>query len=146
MRIDRCMRHPVLTVKPHDSVQRARGIMEERRVNQLPVVIDDRVVGIVTDRDVRDAFPSVFDHTPRRSRPRVGAADPATIALEDVMSPNVLTLGPEGSVEEAARLMRRERIGAIPIVIGERLVGIITRSDVLDAFLALAGEGARAAS
>jgi len=144
MRIDGCMRHPVLTVKPHDSVQRARGIMEERRLNQLPVVIDDRLVGIVTDRDVRDAFPSVFDHTPRR-RSRVGVADPGTIAVEDVMSPNVLTLGPDGSVEEAARLMRRERIGAIPIVIGERLVGIITRSDVLDAFLALAGESARAA-
>jgi acetoin utilization protein AcuB len=140
------MRHPVLTVKPHDSVQRARGIMEERRVNQLPVVVDDRLVGIITDRDVRDAFPSVFDHTPRTRRPRTGGADPATIPVEDVMSPNVLTLGPDRSVEEAARLMRRERIGAIPIVIEERLVGVITRSDVLDAFLALAGEGARVAS
>jgi acetoin utilization protein AcuB len=119
--------------------------MEERRLNQLPVVVDDRVVGIITDRDVRDAFPSVFDHTPRR-RERIGTADPATIAVEDVMSPNVLTLGPDASVEAAARLMRRERIGAIPIVIGQRLVGIITRSDVLDAFLALASEGARAAS
>jgi len=142
------MRHPVVTVKPHDSIRHAREIMEERRVNQLPVVVDGRVVGIVTDRDLRDAFPSVFEESSRRARRRVraGAADPDGIPVEDAMTANVLTLGPDASVEEAARLMRRERIGAVPIVINHRLVGIMTRSDVLDAFLALVEERGRAAS
>ena len=54
------------------------------------------------------------------------------------MTENVLTLGPTDSVTEAARLMRRERVGAIPIVENNRLVGILTRSDMLDAFVALA--------
>ena len=140
------MRHPVVTVKPHDSIRRARGIMEERRVNQLPVVVEGRLVGIVTDRDLRDAFPSVFDGPPRRVRRWASVTDPETIVVQDVMTANVLTLGPEASVAEAAGFMRRERIGAVPIVIGHRLVGIMTRSDVLDAFVALAEERTGVAS
>ena len=140
------MRHPVVTVKPHDSIRRAREVMEERRVNQLPVVVDGRLVGIVTDRDLRDAFPSVFDGPRRRARRWPSVTDPETITVQDVMTANVLTLGPEASVADAARIMRRERIGAVPIMIGHRLVGIMTRSDVLDAFVSLAEERARAAS
>lgn len=113
--------------------------METHRVNQLPVVVDRRVVGIVTDRDLRDAYPSVFDPEPRRGRRGVEpTVDPAHIAVENVMTPNVVVLGPKDSVVEAARRMRRERIGAIPVVADGHLVGIIARSDILDAFVALA--------
>jgi acetoin utilization protein AcuB len=115
-------------------------------VNQLPVVVNGALVGIVTDRDLRDAFPSVFEGPPRRARRRVTATDPDTIMVEDAMTANVLTLAPESSVEEAARLMRAERIGAVPIVSHHRLVGIVTRSDVLEAFLTLAEAQTRAAS
>jgi acetoin utilization protein AcuB len=132
------MKHPVVTVKPRDSVLHAREIMEKGRINQLPVVTDGRLVGIVTDRDLRDAFPSVFESaTPSRRRRANPTTDPATIPVEDVMSPNVLTLPPGAFVADAARLMRRERIGAVPIVEGNRIVGILTRSDVLDAFAEL---------
>jgi acetoin utilization protein AcuB len=139
MNIERSMKHPVVTVKPQDSIRHAREIMEQRRINQLPVVVDGRLVGIVTDRDLRDAFPSVFEHPGDNGHGRpTAAADPKLIPVEDVMTANVLTLAPDGRVEEAARLMRQQRIGAIPIVTGGRLVGILTRSDVLGAFLALA--------
>jgi acetoin utilization protein AcuB len=112
--------------------------MEKHRINQLPVVVDDRLVGIVTDRDLRDVFPSVFESPePWGHRERKPGSDPATIPVEDVMTRNVLALAPGAFVADAARLMRRERIGAIPIVDGERLVGILTRSDVLDAFVEL---------
>jgi acetoin utilization protein AcuB len=134
MAIEAYMKHPVHCVKPLDSIQHARALMEEHRVNQLPVVAKGRVVGIVTDRDLRDAFPSVFDN----GRAPSPESDPKTIAVETVMSQNVLSLGPKDTVVDAARLMRRERIGAIPIVDRDRLVGILTRSDVLDAFVALA--------
>jgi acetoin utilization protein AcuB len=132
-------------VKPLDSIRHAREIMEQHRINQLPVVVDDRLVGIVTDRDLRDAFPSVFDE-PRRGEPyrrepnggQPRRVEPAAIRVETVMTPYVVTVGPKDSVADAARLMRRERVGAIPIVEANRLVGIITRSDILDAFVALA--------
>jgi acetoin utilization protein AcuB len=134
MVIGRWMQKHVITVRPRDSIVYARRLMEEHRVNQLPVVVDDRLVGIVTDRDLRDAFPSVFEV--RRAR-RARGTDPASIVVEDVMSANVLTLDPDTDVREGARLMRRERIGSVPVVQGQRLVGILTRSDLLDAFLSL---------
>lgn len=138
MKIATWMKQPVVTVKPRDTALHAREIMEKRRINQLPVVVDGRLVGIVTDRDLRDAFPSVFE-TSAGGRPQGAGSDPATIPVENVMTAEVLVLAPDVPVAEAARLMRRERIGAIPIVDAGRLVGLLSRSDVLDAFLAVAG-------
>jgi acetoin utilization protein AcuB len=137
--IEKWMNPKVVTVKPLDSIEHAREIMANHRINQLPVIAEGRLVGILTDRDVREAFPSVFEG-PVGGKPsaRVGGADPRKIPVELVMTPNVITLGPRNSVIEAARLMRTERVGAIPIVDGTRLVGILARSDVLDAFVELA--------
>jgi acetoin utilization protein AcuB len=138
MRIEAWMKRPVTAVKPHDSARHAREVMEEHRINQLPVVIDGRLVGIVTDRDLRDAYPSVFESLePAKGHARKAGPDPATVPVEDVMTSTVVTLAPAAFVADAARLMRRERIGAIPVVEGGRLVGILTRSDVLDAFVEL---------
>lgn len=138
MEIRKWMTHPVRVLRPKDSVAHARELMETHRLNQLPVTVDGRVVGIVTDRDVRDAFPSVFEPAPRRGRnPKGQGANPETILVESVMTANVLTLAPSDHVAKAAQLMRKERIGAVPIVEGNRLVGILTRSDVLNAFVAL---------
>jgi acetoin utilization protein AcuB len=145
MNIEGCMRHPVVTVKPGDSIRHARRIMEERRINQLPVVSDGRLVGIVTDRDLRDAFPSVFDQ-PTDGRRRRTLTDPDAIPVDDVMTMNVISLGPDDRVEDAARLMRRERIGALPVLARGRVIGIITRSDILDAFLDVAEPAAAASS
>ena len=102
MTIAAWMKHPVATVKPRDSAQHAREAMEKHRISQMPVVTDGHLVGIPTDRDLRDAFPSVLESAPpfRRQRARHGT-DPALI----------------------------------PVVEGKRLVGILTRSDVLDAFV-----------
>ncbi len=132
MDIARWMKRPVHTVKPLDTIAHARQIMEQHRINQLPVVADGRVVGIVSDRDLRDAFPSVLGDPTRQPTP-----DPGSVPIESVMTRNVLALGPGESMIAAARLMRRERVGAVPVVDGTRLVGILARSDVLDAFVAL---------
>jgi acetoin utilization protein AcuB len=139
MEIQKWLKYPVYCVKLLDSIQHARDIMETQRINQLAVVVGGQLVGILTDRDLRAAYPSVFDSPALGSRkPRTSAADPKAVTVEMVMTTNVLTLTPHDSMVDAARLMRRERIGAVPIVDGNRLVGILTRSDVLDAFVALA--------
>ena len=131
-----------MTVKPLDSVRHARELLERHRINQLPVVVDGRVVGIVTDRDLRDAFPSVFE-SPRRVR-RHPELDPDRVPVRDLMAVRVVTLPPDASVAEAAEVLRRERIGAAPIVDDEqRLRGIVTRSDLLQALMEFE-EGARA--
>jgi acetoin utilization protein AcuB len=140
MEIAHWMTRPVHTVKPLDSILHARELMVQHRVNQLPVVVDGRLIGIITDRDLRDAFPSIFEQTPigrRRPIKIPEGAKPERIKVELVMTSEPLTLAPKQSVAEAATLMRRERVGALPVVEGERLVGILTRSDILDAFVAL---------
>lgn len=153
MLIEEWMSHPVHSVKPLDSIMHAREVMTRSRVNQLPVVRDGRLVGIITDRDLRDAFPSVFAQVElemgsepgegRRPRGRKELGpEPGQVAVELVMSQPAISLSPEDTVEQAASLMRRERIGAVPVTKGGKLVGILTRSDVLDAFLVLARTGA----
>ena len=142
MHIEKCedrMTRRVHAVRPLDSIQHAREIMVTHRLNQLPVLAEGHLLGIVTDRDLRDAFPSVFETSAGFPSHRPApTTDPKDIRVEEVMTANVLTLTPKDSLIDAARLMRRERIGAVPIVEGQRVVGILTRSDVLDAFVALA--------
>jgi acetoin utilization protein AcuB len=127
----------VQTVKPLDSVVRARALIEEHRINQLPVVKDGVLVGIVTDRDLRDALNAVTTSAnaagAKGSKPRV----PEQIPVEAVMTHNLMTLSPDSSLVATAELMHRQRIGSVPIIDGRKLVGIITRSDILKAFVAI---------
>ena len=135
------MKSPVHSVKLRDSVAHARELLEEHRVNQLVVLRDGKLVGIVTDRDVRDASPSIPQQLAAGSRRPPGLppdADPARIRVEDVMSPEVRTVTPETSIVEAATLMRRERIGSVPVIDGGKIVGILTRSNLLDALIDIA--------
>lgn len=134
MRVAQWMTKSVLTIKPHDTLKKARELMTKHRVNQLPVVADDKVVGIVTDRDVRDAYPSSMRLL--RGKDIEEFAD--SHVVEEVMTFNVVTIGPAASLREAAGHMRKQRFGALPVVDHGKLVGVITRSDLLDA--ALAGE------
>lgn len=135
MRIANWMQTHIHTVKPHDSIAAAREKMALHRVNQLPVVVNDRLIGIVTDRDLRDAFPSVLEMARDVDRRHDAALE--RITVETVMTADVLTLGPDDTMVEAARLMRRERVGALPIVQDGRLVGVLARSDILAAFVGL---------
>ncbi len=132
--VERWMKMTVHTVKPRDTVAHARALLEEHRINQLPVVQAGKLVGIVTDRDLRDASRAV-EIAASAASGHSGKADPEKIAVETVMSSNVKTLKPTDTIEEAARVMRRERYGAIPIVDKGALRGILTRSDLLDVLL-----------
>ena len=131
----RWMTSRLYTVKPRDSVAHARALLEEHRVNQLPVVRNGVLVGIVTDRDLRDAVNAVTTsvHLSGTVEPAPQTAD--QIPVETVMTSHVITLAPHSTMIAAAELMRRERIGSVPVVDGQTLVGIVTRSDILQAFV-----------
>ncbi len=135
MIVEQCMTKRVQCVRPLDSIQHARELMESVRVNQLPVVVGDHLVGIVTDRDLRDAYPSVFAAARNGHHP--AADDPRQITVETIMTPHIVSISSQETMIEAARRMRKERIGALPVVDGQKLVGIIARSDVLDAFVSM---------
>ena len=134
MRVREWMTHPVISVRPYDSAEHARGVMEKHRVNQLPVLKGPRLVGIVSDRDLRDAAPSLAESAP------LSGWGPIAIPVEEVMTHDVLTVEPDSSLAEAARLLHDERIGALPVVSGGHLVGILTRSDLLEVLIGLLPE------
>jgi acetoin utilization protein AcuB len=140
MRVREWMRHPVISVRPRDSAAHARAIMEQHRVNQLPVFEGPRLVGIVSDRDLRDAYPSLVES--RVTRRRQKSPEPTAIPVEDVMTRDILTVEPDTPLADAARLLRRERIGALPVVAGGHAVGILARSDLLDALVQLLADDA----
>lgn len=121
----------VLAVEPFDSIAVARQLMAKHRINQLPVVEGETLLGIVTDRDIRDAYPTsiLINRTEEIDR----FAEKYTV--EEAMSYNVITVKPDTPLQAAVRLLRRHRVGALPVVEKEKLVGIITRSDILDFIL-----------
>jgi acetoin utilization protein AcuB len=129
------MSEGVLAVETFDSISIARQLMAKHRVNQLPVLDNDVLVGIVTDRDLRDAYPTsmMID----RGKEIDAFAD--TVTVEEIMSHDVFTVRPDTPLKKAVGLLRRHRIGSLPVVKDRNLVGIITRSDVLD--FVLSGSG-----
>lgn len=128
MLVQDVMQHPVVTVTSSTPIAEAYRTMHDRRIRHLPVVDDDVLTGIVTDRDLRYA-------TSRLHPSPVEAEAP----VSTIMSDSVITAGPLDPVEEAARLLRARRIGSLPVLDGDSLVGIVTVTNLLDAIIDLTG-------
>ena len=120
-----------ITVSPETPVLEARQLMVEKRIRHLLVANGPKLVGIITDRDIRLNLPSpatslsVWEINYLLARMTVASA----------MTKNVVTVGPRQQAREAAQLMLDRRIGALPVVDGDGLVGIITETDLLRAFV-----------
>ena len=127
----------VAALSPEASVAEALALSRERRVRHIPILEEERLVGIVSDRDLRDASPALGD--PERARAL------REIRVGDVMSREVITVDPQDSIENAAQQMYELKIGSLPVVAEgpevaeEELLGIITSSDVMRALVMLAG-------
>ena len=111
------IRNPV-TITSVDALAKANSLMRSYGFRRLPVVDDGQLVGIVTERDLRA-------HAGHLKNTRVNA----------VMRTSLVTVAPGDTVEEAARLMLKHKIGGLPVVANGILVGIVTTSDLLTAFL-----------
>jgi acetoin utilization protein AcuB len=130
----RMKQHPV-TVSPEDSFRHAMTLIRQKGFRHLPVVEGDRLVGIVTDRDIRQASPSPATslevHELHYLLERV--------KVREIMTKRVYTVAPDTPIEEAARLMLQHKIGGLPVLDGGRLTGIITETDILAAFVEVMG-------
>ena len=123
------------TVKRTTPVMEAMQMLREGGYRRLPVVDGARLVGIVTDRDLKDATPSkastlsVYELNYLLSK----------LAVKEVMRSPVISVGPDDPVERAALLMETHKISGLPVVDGDELKGIITITDMLRAFVAMLG-------
>ncbi|HXH11800.1 MAG TPA: CBS domain-containing protein [Alphaproteobacteria bacterium] len=121
----------VITITPDQSLRMARERMRKHGIRRLPVVKDGQLVGMVTDRDVRQAWASPA--TSLSTHELLYLLDRVTV--QEVMTPKVLTVTPDTPLVEAARLLHDHKIGGLPVVDGRSVVGIITEMDLLEAFI-----------
>jgi len=130
-----------MTIDPEAPLETAVAVMRERRLRHLPVVDGaGRLVGIVTDRDIRSAIlgPAIAEYasTTDRGRLRALAGDLHDVRVGHVMTWGALTTAPDALVAQAAAVMADARIGCLPVVESQQLVGILTEHDVLKALAA----------
>jgi len=118
MKIVNLMTPDPIVINPDDTLANAKAVMDEGRFRRLPVVENGLLVGILTERDIRE-------HMGYLGSTRVNAA----------MRTALITVTPYNTVEDAARLMLKHKIGGLPIIAEGKLVGIVTTSDLLKAFL-----------
>jgi acetoin utilization protein AcuB len=111
-----------ITIEPGDALSRASQKMQAGGFRRLPVVNEARLVGIVTERDLRE-HRGHLEH----------------IKINAVMTEHPLTATPDMTLEEAAGIMLAHQIGGLPVIHDGRLVGIITATDVMRAFLDVMG-------
>ena len=132
MIVEEIMRKNVKTLTPSDTIITAIKLLEDYKIRHLPIVNDQQIiVGIISDRDIRDASPSIFhisEHKEDLDKP-----------LESIMTTNVITGHPLDFVEEIAAVFYEHNIGCLPITTGGKLVGIVTETDLLHTFVQLTG-------
>jgi len=125
MRLEEMVSKPVVAIEIDAPVHEVMALMESRAIRHVPVMDRNRLVGIVSDRDLLSVVGTA-------------AHDDATITdllrVAHVMSSPVHTLTPEDGIDQAARLMLQEKIGAIPLLRDRQLVGIVTVTDFLIRF------------
>lgn len=121
-----------VVIRSDKSLRMALEKMEQNRVKHLPVLgVDGHLVGVLSDRDCRYAL-----NSPYIMRERWQDEDLTDhLEIRAMMSPAPIIVEPDAPAAEAARLMLEHRIGCLPVMRGETLVGIVTRSDILVAFM-----------
>jgi acetoin utilization protein AcuB len=138
MFIDKSMTKNVITINPDNNILEAKEKMDKHHIHSMPVVENDNfLVGIVTDRDIRSAFPSglMNDEESKPIKEKLAA-----IKIRDIMTANVITVSPAQTLEDALLLMQKVRVGAFPVVDQEgKVIGIISSRDLMRAFINVLG-------
>jgi|SoiMethySBSTD1v2_1073268.scaffolds.fasta_scaffold522291_2 acetoin utilization protein AcuB len=127
----------VVTTSPATTIAEALALTRKHRIRHLPIVADERLVGLVTDRDLRLAMPPNW--ADQQGNELRDALRNKTVG--EFMVTNIVTTAPEAPIEQAARLLYEHKIGCLPVMSGDNLVGILTETDVLRSFVELFGGG-----
>lgn len=129
------MTSPVVSIEPKTPLYDALALLKRRHIRRLPVLRGRKLVGIVTWTDLMRAHPSQASSLAVWEIPGLLVKTP----VSEVMSEDVMTISPAAAIEEAPVLMRQHKIGGLPVVEQGAVLGIITESDIFDAFIDLMG-------
>jgi acetoin utilization protein AcuB len=130
MKIAEVMTRSLVTLTPEQTLRDAVELLRSKHIRHLPVVEGSRLIGIVTDRDVKRATPSLLSGVDRDEYDRV--LDETKIA--QIMTREPMTVTPETGLKAAVMVFIDRKVGALPVVSGSQLVGIITEIDLLRVF------------
>ncbi|MED0679352.1 acetoin utilization AcuB family protein [Aneurinibacillus thermoaerophilus] len=133
MLVEDIMRRSLITIEPEDSIRLALLKIHQHRIRHLPVVSEGKLVGIISDRDMRDACPSIIS-TPHNEDEKI-----LDTPVSSIMRKNVITAHPLDFVEEAALALYDNCIGCLPVVVNGELKGMITETDILYTLIELMG-------
>lgn len=123
------------TISPDQSIPDAHEIMAQNSVRRLPVVKDGKLVGVVSKDDINRSSPSMATSLSINEITYLLAKT----KISKVMTKNPITISPDALLEEAAILMRNNSVSFLPVVQENKLVGIITESDIFESFIELLG-------
>jgi len=124
MRVGEIMNKEPITIPPKTPVGQALKLMQQHHIRHLPVIEDDLMVGWISARTLREVLlASMLE----------------VITVGDVMVQAPISVTPDTSVEEAARLVHEHRIGGMPVLEDDKLVGVLTVNDLLSAFIVMLG-------
>lgn len=140
MLIRNFMTKNVITINPEDSMQKAIQMLQQHKINMMPVVQDGKVVGVISDRDLKKASPS--DATDLEKHELKYLLN--KIKVKDIMTKKVITVPPDFTIEEAAEVLLTNDISGAPVLDDHgALVGIVTNRDLYKALISLSGLGRR---
>lgn len=131
------MTRKVIYISPETTISQAADLMREQDIHRLPVIENDRLVGLVTEGTIAEASPSkatslsIYEMNYLLNKTKV----------KDVMIKDVVTVSQYASLEDAVYLMYRHKVGILPVVDNDQLYGVITDRDVFAAFLHVSGYG-----
>lgn len=124
MLVSQIMSQKIVTISPDKRVGQALKLMQKHQIRHLPVMTKNRMVGWITSRDLREVLlASMLEE----------------INVGDVMVQAPISVTPDTEVEEAARLIHEHKIGGMPVVDGDQLMGVITMQDLISAFITMLG-------
>ncbi len=136
LRVGDIMSVSPVTIAPSTSVHEAQALMHQRKIRHLPVLQDGRLVGMISDRDIRLVLPSpATSLTVWEIRHLLDK-----LTAGEVMTYFVMTTTPDCPVTEAVGRMLGHKVGALPVVVDRQVIGILTRTDILRAFRSLHAE------
>ena len=134
------MKQKVVTIEANDSMDAAVRRMKENNIQLLPVMDKGRLVGIVTDRDLKRA--SASDATSLEIHELLYLL--TRIKVRDIMSKNPITVPEDYTIEETAEVLLKHNISGVPVEdANSRIAGVITKSDIFRALISLTGVGKR---
>lgn len=136
MLVNRWMSKKVVTIDSDESLSEAINTLKRNKIRRLPVLKDNKLVGIVSDRDLKEAAPSkatsldIWELHYMMSK----------IKVKDIMTRNPLTIAPESTIEKAAVIMHDKKIGGLPVLDDKgHLAGILTEQDIFEALINVTG-------